>query len=101
MPVLLTTLQHTYVASDVDAAMKILENDSIQLFKWFSDNQMKTNKGNWHLIVNNNEHVSIKIYHIEVESSDCEKLLEIKIDSKLKRCSRSVYNDNISSFEDL
>ena len=44
---------------------------------------MKANKDKLHLIVSNNEHVSIKISHIESESSDCEKPLGIKIDSKL------------------
>ena len=34
-----------YVASgNVDDAIKISENDSIRLFKWCSDNQMKANK---------------------------------------------------------
>ena len=32
-------------------------NDSIKIFKWFSDNQMKTNKDKCHLIVSNNKHV--------------------------------------------
>ena len=36
-----------------------------------------------HFIVSNNKYVSIKIDDIEFESSDCEKLLGIKTDSKL------------------
>ena len=43
---------------------------------------MKANKDNCHLIVSNNKHLSIKIDDIEAESSDCEKLLGIKTDSK-------------------
>ena len=35
------------------------------------------------LLVANNEHVSIEIKYIEVKSSDCEKLIRIKIDIKL------------------
>lgn len=35
------------------------------------------------LLVANNEHVSIEIIDIEVKSSDCEKLIRIKIDIKL------------------
>ena len=53
----------------------MLENGSIRLFKWFSDNQMKANKHNSHLNVSSQEHVSIKIDDIELESSGCEKLL--------------------------
>ena len=41
-----------YVASDnVDDVIKILKNDSIRLFKWFSDNQMKASKDECHIIV--------------------------------------------------
>ena len=36
-----------------------------------------------HVTASNNEHVSIKIDHTEIESSDCEKLLGTKIDTKL------------------
>ena len=73
------------IASDsIDDMIELLENDPMRLFKWFSDNQIKPNKDKRHLIVSNNEHVSIKIDDIEVASSDCEKLLRIKIDSKLK-----------------
>ena len=66
-----------YLASDnIDDVIKTLENDSIRLFKWFSDNQMKANKDKCRLIVSNNEHDSIKIDDIEVESSDVKNCLE-------------------------
>ena len=56
-----------YVISDnINDVIKILENDSIGLFKWFS--KEKVNKDKCHLIVSNSEHVSIKINSIEVES---------------------------------
>ena len=35
------------------------------------------------LLLGHNEHVSIEINDIEVKSSDCEKLIGIKIDIKL------------------
>ena len=44
---------------------------------------MKVNKDKCHLILSNNEHESIKLDDIETENSNCEKLLGIKIDSKL------------------
>ena len=66
-----------YVAADnIDNVNRMLENDSIRLFKWFSDNQMKANKDKFRLIVSNNEHDSIKIDDIEVESSDVKNCLE-------------------------
>ena len=73
-----------YVSSDsIVDLIRILENDSIKLFKWFSDNMMKANKDKCHLIVSSNKHVSMKLDNIETENSNCERLLEVKIDSKL------------------
>ena len=68
---------------NVDDVIKILENDDIRLFKWFSDNKMKANKDECYLFVCNNVYISIKIDDIEVENSDCGKVLGIKIVSKL------------------
>lgn len=39
---------------------------------------MKTNKDKYHFNVSNNEHVFIKMDDMEFETSDHEKLLEIK-----------------------
>ena len=73
-----------YVSSDsIVDLIRILENDSIKLFKWFSDNMMKANKDKCHLIVSSYEHVSMKLEKIEIEDSNCERLLGVKIDSKL------------------
>ena len=44
---------------------------------------MKANKDKCHLIVSSNEHLSIKLDNIEIENSNCEKLLGVKIHSKL------------------
>ena len=67
----------------IEDVIRILENDSVKLFKWFSDNMMKANKDKCHLIVGTNEHVSMKLDNIEIENSNCERLLGVKIDSKL------------------
>ena len=73
-----------YVSSDsIKDVIRILENDSIKLFKWFSGNLMKVNKDKCHLIVSTDEHVSITLDNIEIENSNCERLLGVKIDSKL------------------
>ena len=47
--------------------------DVILLFKWFSDNQMKTNKVICYLTVGNNKHVSIKLDAVETENSNCKE----------------------------
>ena len=60
-------------ADNIDEVITILENDSIQLFVWFSDNQMKANKDKCHLVISNNEKVSIKIDNIESENTSSEK----------------------------
>ena len=44
---------------------------------------MKENKGKCHLIVSSNKHISMKLDNIEIENSHCERLLGVKIDSKL------------------
>ena len=60
----------TYVACDsIEDVIRILENDSIKLFKWFSDNMMKVNKDKCHLIDNSNEPVSMKLDNIEIETA--------------------------------
>ena len=73
-----------YVSSDsIEGVIRILENNSINLFKWFSDSMMKANKDKCHLMVSSNEHASMKLDNIEIKNSNCEKLLGVKIDSKL------------------
>ena len=70
-------------ANNIDEAITILETDSIQLFKWFSDNQMKANKDKCHVVISNNKKVSMKIDNIELENTSFEKWLGIIIDNKL------------------
>ena len=70
-------------ANNIDEVVAILENDSVQLFKWFSDNQMKVSKDKCHLVISNNKKVSMKTDNIELENSSSEKLLGIITDSKL------------------
>ena len=53
------------------------------LSSYSSDNMMKANKDKCHLIASRNEQVSMKLDNIEIENSNCERLLGVKIDSKL------------------
>ena len=54
---------------------------------------MKAKKDKVYFIISNSEHVSIKIDDNEVKSSDGEKLIGVKIDSKLNLtvCMKNVY----------
>ena len=70
-------------ADTIDEAIKLLERDSTMLFKWFSDNQMKANISKCHLLVNKKEEVVINLGETESKNSEYEKLLGIKIDTKL------------------
>ena len=45
--------------------------------------KIKINKNKYHLIVSGNGHVSMKLDNIEIENSNCKRLLGVKIDSKL------------------
>ena len=54
-----------------------------KLFKWFPDNQMKGNTDKCHLLLSKDESSEIHIGDSIVEST-CEKLLGIKINSKLR-----------------
>ena len=74
----------SYVLGDnIDDIIKSLEVDSINLFKWFLDNQMKANSEKCHLITSKQSCVNLKIWNINIENSTCEKLLGVKADNKL------------------
>ena len=51
---------------------------------------MKGNKDKCHLLLNNKERVTMKIGETEIKSSNCEKLLGIKINDKL------TFNENLN-----
>ena len=54
-----------------------------RLFKWFSDNQIKGNTDKCQLLLIKVESSEIHIGDSKIKSSTCEKLLGIKIDSKI------------------
>ena len=68
-----------YLSGDsVDDVIKSLEDDSINLFKWFLENQMKANSDKCHLITSKLSCMNLKIGDINIENSSCEKLLALK-----------------------
>ena len=70
-------------ADTIEEVIKLLERDSKMLFKWFSENQMKANINECHLLVNRKDEVVINLRETEIKNSEYEKLLGIKVDTKL------------------
>ena len=70
-------------AKNNDEVIQSLEHDSMMLFQQFSDNQMKANISQCHFLVNKKDKVSIRIVDTELKNSEYEKLLGIKVDTKL------------------
>ena len=71
-----------HAGNTIEKVISSLQESSEKLFKWFSDNQMQGNSGKCHLILSTNEPVQIPIGESLIESTNCEKLLGVKIDSK-------------------
>ena len=63
--------------------LKCLEDASDKLFEWLSNNQMKANPDKCHLLTTSMTPTSINIKGYVINSSLCEKLLGVTIDSKL------------------
>ena len=68
---------------NIDDLIISLQDAAAKLSKWFSDNQMKGNTDKCHLLLSKDESSEIHIGDSIIEGSTCEKLLGIKIDSKL------------------
>ena len=70
-------------SNTIEDVISSLQESPEKLFKWFSDNQMQGNSGKCHLILSTSEPAQIQIGESLIESTNCEKLLGVKIDSKL------------------
>ena len=80
-----------YVTVDgIEDVINSLENVSITLFKWFADNQMKTNKDKCHLLVSCSENITINVDGNIIGKSICEKFLGVNIDYKL------IFNEHLN-----
>ena len=67
----------------LDKVINKLEACTNNLFKWFHENHMKANADKCHLLVTSNSAVSANIQELVINNSNEEKLLGIKIDTKL------------------
>ena len=60
-----------------------LESSIHDLFRWFKENHMKANSDQCHLLVTTNALTSVNINGLQITNNTEEKLLGIKINSKL------------------
>ena len=70
-------------ANIIDEVIQSLEHDSMMWFQRFSENQIKANISKCHLLVNKKDEETIRIADMEIKNSKYEKLLGIKVDTKL------------------
>ena len=68
---------------NLEDVIQKLELTTNNLFEWFKNNHMKANADKCHLLVSRDTDVTAKIGECDVKNSREEKLLGIKIDSKL------------------
>ena len=70
-------------STDIDSVISKLTNDSKTLLEWFCNNSLKANPDKFNLILSNSdEDKFVLIHQSAIYNSNCEKLLEVKIDNK-------------------
>ena len=62
---------------------KMLQDASVSLFRWFENNPLKGNAAKCNFLVNTSQEAILNVNNFKIKSSDCEKLLGVKYDSKL------------------
>ena len=67
----------------LDDVLDSLENASLKLFEWFSNNPMKANLDKRHLLTSTTASITIKIKVNDILNSESEKLLGVTVDSKI------------------
>ena len=68
---------------NLEEVIQKLELTTNNFFEWFKNNHMKPNADKCHLLVTRDTDVTVKIGEFDVTNSREEKLLGVKIDSKL------------------
>ena len=69
--------------NSIEEIIQKLENAAKTLFQWFSDNQMKANPDKCLFLCSSNSEISLTIENQKIKNSKFEKLLSVKLDSKL------------------
>ena len=76
--------------NNVKSLLKTLEFETNLLLGWFRITEMKPNEDKWHLLVINQENVSVTLGNENISCSSTVELLGIKIDDKLN------FNEHVS-----
>ena len=71
-------------AKNIEDVIESLGRASVSLFRWFENNLLKGNVDKCHFLVSTSKEVSLNINNFKIKNSDCEKLLGVKFDSKLR-----------------
>ena len=71
-------------AKNVEDVIESLERASVSLFRWFENNLLKGNVAKCHFLVSTSQVVNLNVNNFKIKNSDCEKLLGVKFDSKLR-----------------
>ena len=67
------------VENDIDSVFTSLEQVSDALLNWFINNRLKNNVDKFHVLLNMNKPVGIKIGNYTIDNSECQKLLGVKL----------------------
>ena len=71
-------------AKDIEDVIESLDRASVSLFTWFENNLLKDNADRFHFLVSLSQEVNLNVNNFKIKNSDCEKLLGVKFDSKLR-----------------
>ena len=69
---------------NIEDVIEFLQKASVSLFRWFENNLVAGNADKCHFLVETSQEVSLNVNNFKIKNSDCEKLLGVKFDSKLR-----------------
>ena len=72
------------VSQTITQLLHILENETLLILDWFRENEMKPKYDKCHLIVYNEEHLSVTLGNENISTTESVELLGVTIDNKLK-----------------
>ena len=61
-----------------------LDQASVSLFRCFQNNLLKGNADKCHFLVSASQEVNLYVNNFEIKNSDCENILGVKFDFKLR-----------------
>ena len=69
-------------AKNIEDVIESVEHDLVSSFEWFELKLLKGNADKFHFLTDDDQEVSLNVDKFAIKNSKCEKLLEIKFDSK-------------------